>query len=214
MQCQRIERLMPLYVGGDLAEADLAAVVAHVAGCARCAALADEFRASVALVRQYSEPAVDAAFYAAIRGDVLRRVSALSPPWRWVRPAAIAASVALVAIAIALAVLALRSRQDIGSPGIVESDPEPSAPTIEPYRGPGNVAPDEPRRRPTQRVVYLPARRHRRPPAPAHGDLAIQPVDTNDVLRIEYQTSDPNVRIIWFVPKGTGASSDTAKTGA
>jgi hypothetical protein len=31
--------------------------------------------------------------------------------------------------------------------------------------------------------------------------------DTAEMLRIEYQTSDPNVRIIWFVPPPNGAST-------
>jgi len=210
MNCARVEILLPDLVD-DGVDPELVAARAHLAGCERCAALADDFRASLDLARELSEPDADAAFYASIRRDVLARVAAERPARTWVRPLAIAASVALVALALLLAAQALRDRPEGATKKLVVEGPTTAAPPPAPEPAPApepRIVPDEPRPTPVA------DRRRRRTPRPTVERAAVEaPPEPAEMMRIEYQTSDPNVRIIWFVPKGDGASPETAKSG-
>lgn len=75
LDCKRVSELMPLYAAHDLTGALAGDVASHVASCAACNRLADEFVESRRLLAEaFATPEFGADFYASIRGDVLARI--------------------------------------------------------------------------------------------------------------------------------------------
>jgi hypothetical protein len=74
MNCEHVEKLLPLYVGRDLEDKRAKLVSAHVESCAECASLADEYRETRKLLQVFSPPPVSEAVYAGIRQRVLREI--------------------------------------------------------------------------------------------------------------------------------------------
>lgn len=244
MSCGRAEKLMPLYAAGDLpAGRRQRAVAAHVAGCASCAALAAEYRASREWARTSDDvPEFGEEFYERLRAGVLDRVNRDTRPAAPERPAsffpaifagrrlAYAASLALATCALALALYL--GRDDAGRPqrndvavappaGNSITPPPPAVPTPDaerqptPDASPAGRQTAQPRpktaggsfkrtptlRRPPSDAARAPeltaaandaARRGVAQPALREGPIS--------VARIEIQTADPNIRIIWLAP--------------
>jgi Putative zinc-finger len=72
--------LLSAYLDGELAETDRAAVEAHVADCAPCGALLDDFRAMAAIATREEPPPVPADLQSRIRAKVgLARVARARP---------------------------------------------------------------------------------------------------------------------------------------
>jgi hypothetical protein len=196
---------MPAFAGDDLDGAELAAMAAHVRDCGPCAALAEGYRESLELARAASAPDVEDAFYGMLRAAVLAEIASEHRRPRW-RPLAIAAALAGLAAATLLAALVLSTRPAArhepivtspkAPPAIVEeATPVPTAPEV--------VRNDAPRKRIAPR---------RRPPVPRTPRQA--PADTAEMMRIEYQTANPNIRVIWFVPRESNAPARHEKSGA
>jgi len=97
MSCQAFEALIALYVEGDLPGRDTPRVEEHLAVCAGCRELLEDFRASQAAVKELRSEAVDAALLTAVRAGVLARVDDRRVAvWPWV--AALTAALALLAM--------------------------------------------------------------------------------------------------------------------
>ena len=257
MSCKRAEKLMPLYAAGDLpAGRQARAVAAHVAGCAPCAALAEEYGAS----RQWARAAADVPefgedFYEGLRAGVLERVNRDTRPAAPTRAAsffpalfagrrlAYAASLALAASALALSLYFARDytnqprRDDVAdtrpaaevitpTPAHVEPTPNASVQQPTPYASPDereNAQPKHKRaggsfkRTPTLRrdaptpdaaaERVLTAASGASLPSVARRATLLQGIASPalregpiSVARIEIQTADPNIRIIWLTP--------------
>lgn len=262
MQCREVEEMMPLYVEGDLREAKMQAVAAHLQRCADCNRLFDEYGDSQRWLQSYTLPPFDDRFYADLQQRVMREVrkgSARPLFFEWLRgswllkPAlALAAVVLLVGALAVLVVLTDREptaaqragREPVTPPQREESPasaPAPTAPTEPEVREPQRqLATTAPRpRRAAPRVSVAPVTPPMTPvttvtPEEVAGIFAatlIEPViddwfkppfaepqgwhesalfasqfvendlPTPKTLRIELQTSDPRIRIIWFAPK-------------
>ncbi len=205
MRCERVCKLISGYVGDDLSRGDGAAVQAHLLGCESCSAVVHELRESLEFVRGHSEARGSTADYDAIRDAVLRelRVGRQRRDWRPIL--AFAACTAVVALAFSLILIATVRRhvdetaQDppLGQPAVSRS-PAPEEARTTPY--PPVVAPTKDRRQRTRRRNSV-----RAPRGDDHGAPA--DVDSEAMMRVEFQTSDPTVRIIWFVPREAGAVS-------
>jgi len=235
MKCRRIEKLIPLYVGGDLAPGVADRVTSHLEWCGRCNWLADEFKESRNWLQSGEEPVFDQAALNALKAGVLRRIpetsakpslmSSLMQHWTRRQIFALAAATLVVFGMVLLYVYQSRARNSVTVPKSAESNPgeelvrpDERRPGVEKDRT--QVAGSSRRRHPSQRRIYAKARNRRPareestpvqtsvqasatragvPPENSTGHLGGSPA----MLRIEIQTSDPNIRIIWFAPKET-----------
>ncbi|MDX2030524.1 MAG: zf-HC2 domain-containing protein [Blastocatellia bacterium] len=196
MKCAQAENLIPLFVGDDLAPREADALRAHLASCPQCEARAAEFADSRAWLQSLQPPAFDD-----LRGAVLGAIQAEPPRGGWFDRRRAPRWALLAACLLLLAGAALFMRRGPApkpAPDLTQvARPEPPLPEsrrIDPPR----FDPPTPRR-------AMP-RRHPAPaqPSPTPADLA---TTSDEMLRIEMQTEDPNIRIIWFAPK-PGASTN------
>jgi anti-sigma factor RsiW len=250
MNCQRATELMPLYAAGDLESTRGRKVVAHLAACDDCRALAAEFAESRSLLAEACElPEFGADFYAGIRSVVLDEISRartpstpssfIASPSSFIaslfgRRLIYAASLALLLVACGLALYHFRgganeSPQDMAKDRHEKREqshprqadmPSPPPRIENQENAPLTVLANEsPRKR--RRVFFEPAAVNRTvasrqtdftqsesmqvasmPGATAavgSTNAASQPAP--EVSRIEIQTADPNIRIIWLAPQ-------------
>jgi hypothetical protein len=239
MNCRRVEKLIPLYVEGDLAPGIADRLTSHLDWCGRCNWLADEYRESQGWLRTSEPPEFDEAFLDNLKAGVLSRIEETSARpsllaslvQQWSRRQVLALSAALLIIfgALVFYIYQVRTR---ANPSVLEA--------VEPPPNDEMKRPNEPRlaatnpgradgvglRKPRHGKSYATTRsRGGNPPSaeqtferpfvsqthrlkdsatasaepavllPSSGD------DSPEMLRIEIQTSDPNIRIIWFAPK-------------
>ena len=194
MTCRRVEKDLPLFVGRDLGPARMAEIAAHLAVCERCGVLHSELAAGRAFLEASPAPPLSQDDYATLRRAVWRRIETGTG-----RPAGrragrlVLASAGVLAVALA-AIVVLRARLDLPRAAgpiaaAVRAEPAvavlPTAPREESVSppAPATSGPD------TLRKAVRPARRR---PDPS-------------VVRIEFQTANPDVRIIWLVKKGEAA---------
>ena len=127
MNCTHVEKLLPLYVEGDLDTARDAALRAHLVWCQACQQLAAEYEESQQWLHSYAPPDFPAEFdealfdelSAAVRREGTREntrpgfLQLIAPFWGW-HPV-LAASLALLTIVCGLA-LYLRFKQALMNP--------------------------------------------------------------------------------------------------
>ncbi|MFN7956964.1 MAG: zf-HC2 domain-containing protein [Holophagaceae bacterium] len=170
--------LLPLWIGGDLDATDLDAVDRHLAQCPDCRAAAEDLRVSQAWLREALASPFDATDAERLRQGVMAQIPAGARPARrlHLRPA-------LLAAALLVAALVWREHAGTGTPASVQA-PHPSVPSAPAASAPSTPLPEltalpPPRTRPRPRS---------RPASPAPDEPA----------RIEFQTADPTIRIIWL----------------
>jgi hypothetical protein len=230
LSCKRMTRMMPLYIAGELSAGRLQKSAQHLRACAACRELADEFHESKALVAEaYSMPEFGEEFYAEIRNAVLDKIAierALPKRTIFGHSWVYAATLAIVVIASGFLLLRYSSN-DTPNRSILTP---PTADLIVPRATgtdstPRQVLSSDSKRR---RAVRLGGRQlktiRRTSPLEQEGEIArVRPLatevapasvtifgeplttassDANQVSRIEIQTADPNIRIIWFGPQG------------
>jgi hypothetical protein len=235
VNCARASELIPLHVAGDLPARRAQAVAQHLDACAQCRTTADEYAASRAWLQTGAQPVFADAFYDDIRAAVLRQIKQAQHPAPFFasfnarRLAYVAAAVALVCVVCALAWRAQVGRKSdsvIVKNGVNELNVPTPTPTSMPL-GVERVSAEQPhqtaikQRRPRRSPnTGLPARSLHT----AHEETAISPqlkrapapLPTNpdepgpaaavtEVARIEIQTADPNIRIIWLAPSTADA---------
>lgn len=238
MNCRRVEKLIPLYVEGDL-KSDLASPIAsHLDWCGRCNWLADEYKESQCWLRSSEPPEFDEATLNGLKSDVLRKIaeSSVRPSLlaslmqQWGGRQVFALSTAMLFIFGAVVFYIYQARMSV-KPSVVErakQTPERESP-------PSNVAGKTSDTGPAT-GAGLSGRQHHKSPAnikgragtPIISEQTFEPPfvsqtsrfeepgavsavpagalpgsgdDPPEMLRIEIQTNDPNIRIIWFAPK-------------
>lgn len=194
---------LPLWVGGDLDPQEMAAVDAHLAACPNCRAAAEAFRQSRVWLTADEGIPFGAGDRAALRAEVMARLRA--HPQRaslrsWIRPALALAAAALL---LGIVLPALRRPPSVGAaPRTAAARPDAGP------AGPSTPTSPDPRPRATPAASLMAPSRARRPrdplPLNALPDPDAPPQD--GPARIELQTSNPNVRIIWLAR--TQAPSD------
>ena len=222
MNCRRTEELIPLYVGSDLDPSTSAAVRDHLASCGDCAILANQFDQSRRWLDN-ATPGFEEALFEEMKCRVMRDIGALESR-RGVRdwlmrsivpifgPRRLVFAAALLALAAGILFLLYSSRAGLTKPDEQRARDEHDAPQTP---GVARASDDSDRDNPAPHQ-----RHHRRKIRIRHdvempaAQVAIQKAAGTDIrevftepeggdqmLRIEIQTSDPNIRIIWFAPK-------------
>ncbi|MBK9313370.1 MAG: zf-HC2 domain-containing protein [Acidobacteria bacterium] len=209
MKCPQIEKLLPLYVGDDLPADQMESVRTHLADCTQCFEMAAGFSESRSWFREAAIPSFDEADLANMRASVHQRIAeeheipglldrifaSLS-----LRPVFVAAAAAIILLGAVL--YGLRS---------VDKPPNQVKPDIarEAEIRDGNEVIDPTGRKTPQTAGRDKPRRIRRKAVKTRSDLIARtdplPLETkqepSEQLRIELQTSDPNIRIIWLARK-------------
>jgi hypothetical protein len=224
MNCKQAEELLPLYAGRELHENYATRVTEHLQTCAACAQVAGEYRESIQLTEQFAPPVFSDAVYAGIRQRVLREIEAEATPPAWLQTIAnlfrprltwAIASVLLIAISL-FAVYFIVNKQSIGpqladipprkiEPVTKEESPDISAPSSKAGEKKESLAgvSRPPRKRSVNTLVAAKTPDTSTIPNNVSAQTSSLPGKT---MRLEIQTNDPNIRIIWFVqqePKPT-----------
>lgn len=174
--------LLPLWAGDDLGTAEMAAVDRHLEGCPACRAAAEDLRASRAWLREAMAAPFGVADHARLRRALMDRVAAEPRP-RPLSPRMRISLLAAAALLLASLTWALRQPQPT-APVAGPAVPEPALPGSKPaLPQPHPLA---------ARATPAPARRT---PASAREEPPSPPATP---ARIEFQTADPNIRIIWL----------------
>lgn len=178
---------LPLWVEGDLNAADLATVEGHLAECTACHAAAERLRTTQTWLREALASPFDASDGVALRRSVMKqiRVEAATKPIRRlaIRRGLLAACAASLLIAT---LIWRRERPTVApAPGI----PAPTS-ALNPVAEPTLAASQRPAHHDSARIL----------PPPTRPRTAVLPADSppEAPARIEFQTADPNIRIIWL----------------
>lgn len=170
---------LTLWVEGDLDAASLAAVEHHLAQCPDCASAAGDLRASQDLLREATTSPFEASDRARLRWQVMAQVRSEAAPRPVRRLLPRAALLAACAASLLLTVFLWRQAPAMSVPPPM---PDPRA-TQQPLLQPPALA-----------VRQIPAPPITRGPAA----LAREAPPPLGPARIEFQTADPTIRIIWL----------------
>lgn len=201
MSCETFVPMIALHSEGDLPGNEIAAVEAHLTGCASCrdfaASLQDSQSALKDLAADDLDPTALAAVRQGVRRSLDRRARQRTAGWLFAAAAGIAA--------LALAFGWSRDRRPTGEPSIVAAVATP-APSLGPVAAPAGAmsataAPvpvtADPEPRPASLEPELP-----RVPDQAHALAA----DAQSSIVIKLETSNPDVVIYWLVDSNGGTS--------
>ena len=227
MNCAYVEQVLPLYVGRDLEDDRSILVTDHLQSCKRCAQVADEYAQTKQLLQRFEAPSFSDAVYADIRKQVLTEIERKShaPAWstaisqffapfgpprmRW-----IAAALVLALSVTALYFITKRSNPIPHDVKVAESDTRDGAagaPAATSSKD-QNAGPNKRRLKQREKTIVSAARRDMFPSRMAatkassspnnvltqpHVETS-QPASARAPLRVEIQTSDRNIRIIWL----------------
>ncbi len=209
MGCTHITEIIPLYVGNDLDDAETERVTNHLLSCDPCRSLESQYRESSAWLKSVSMSDVERDPLPALRARVSQRIDSANRSQQLkapIRIAAVLAAAAALLIASALSLYLSASTKSVPeiaiARGHVEAGPaeEPVRPVRRKTRSRQRLLPIIP----SPSLTMLPTT----PLAPgAHlssqlAKLATSPVE--NTVRIEIQTADPTIRIIWLSSESGG----------
>lgn len=242
MNCKNVEPLLSLYAGGDLVEEQSQLVAAHLQSCTQCSLAADEYAWARQLLQRYEPPRFSDEIYAGIREEVLNEIGRESrvPVWpgvfsqlfaalaqprmRWITAAL------LLAISVTALYLSrrpsrqLRNDQEIvvltGKPNQADIGADVRSGSRNESAGPSSFS--------NEGKVRI-ANTHRRITRKREANAGIvatnlsreldkttkvdaQPSAAPAPMRVEMQTSDRNIRIIWLSgPRPVAGGTDGSK---
>lgn len=200
MRCAKVGKALPLSVGDDLDAGRSGEVSAHLAVCERCRALEAGLRDSREWLESVPPPPLEESDYSAVRRGVWERIEGKgnTAAERLPRHAGrLVLAGGLLAGALLAAFLSVRSHSRTLQPearGLVASPAAAATPE------PGLLVRNSPDPSPVHAISTAPRARVR-PAVPPAG---------SSVVRIEFQTANPGVRIIWLVKEGDSIPSVAA----
>ncbi|HBB94731.1 MAG TPA: hypothetical protein DC054_05015 [Blastocatellia bacterium] len=233
LNCKRASRNVPLFVAGDLSGDLDREVINHLAICEECGRLAQEFRESNSLLAEACAlPEFGAQFYDEIRNNVLDKITrdGMSSRPRFGRRWIFASAFALILVASAVMFVRWRAAREApqelsSTPRIagnreLNQEPKPKSSlqsTGLPPKSPRAAITQKPTRRMTlPRPTFKQFESARNLDA-SPGGPQVSPSErasVSEVSRIEIQTSNPNIRIIWLVAADKrGAQEDNQNKG-
>jgi len=226
MNCRQIEKYLPLYAGHDLSGPREQLIAAHLQSCGACTEALADFQNARELMHTFAAPSFSDEVYADIRKRVWRRIESESRPtlfaavaaWFqprlvWTAATALLVTLSVVGVYVLAQKFTVRPKVIAGVPTIVlpsqsdsgensgsnSSQPEPRRPRQA----------DMPKRQPRPVRIVSPDRSIA---ARAYSpDVQVPKVESSSPIigaddaelgpgsvRMELQTRDPNIRIIWF----------------
>ena len=223
MRCTLAKKLIPLFVSDDLPDEQMFALREHLEACEACRELTEEFAESQLWLRTYMAHQFPEAIFDDLRDGLQKNLALAEPKRRWFEqlvPAwspmfVFTASVITLLLIAGLGVYLARHRPprnldiSIDNRRIPQNNVNPGKAGEEKQPGGVKERPD------TRQSIRPPKRRSHTHPAPQpvlahpeHTDVVTttRPKD-DEMLRIEFQTADPNIRIIWFAPKQDASST-------
>ncbi len=236
MQCTLAEKLIPLFVSDDLPDDQMRTLREHLNGCATCRQLAAEFSESQDWLRTFAAPAFDEAIFDELHAGLARDIAGNEQRQRWFAPRwnprfAFAAAMAVILLIAAFGIYVIRHQPRPNDkltlhPENVDrnDDQPPKTDHRDQAMNSKRVAQHGERERPEPRQVarslkHKPfssrAPRSRQsaviatitPPPPIVDVATNNATSQQEMLRIEMQTADPNVRIIWLAPKSSDSNA-------
>lgn len=201
MRCAKAQELIVLIPSGDASAVEARRVADHIERCETCSRLAAAEPLPFASLR--TAVPLGQSDYAAVRARVLSGLRPDRRPSVWISPFRLAA--ATVALVIAVGVMGLLlSRPDVaGEPrtvAVVKEMPERTAELMPP---PASIAraPEaaEGVERHAREIPISAAPVADPLPSPPDPPPSIAALEKTEELRIQIQTSDPDVRIIWIL---------------
>lgn len=213
MNCKSVKPLLALYVGCDLEGEHSRLVAAHLQSCTKCTLAADEYAGASQLLQRYEPPFFSDEIYAGIREQVLNKIereshapvrsgifsplflALVQPRLRWVTAALL---LALAVTALYLGRNPVRQLPNDRQVAVRTKEPgsenrnEPTGSSSLSNQGQVRIA-----------ITHRPITRKRKVNT---GVVAInrsrqldkQPSSAPAPLRVEMQTTDRNIRIIWL----------------
>lgn len=210
MKCKKVEPLLSLYVSRDLEEEESRLVAAHLQSCTECSLVADEYFGASKLLQRYEPPFFSDQTYAGIRGQVLNEIeresharvwpgifsqlflALVQPRMRWITAAL------LLAISVtALYLSRNRSHQPPNDQRVAVRNGDESAPSSPLISNEGHddkVV--QTRQIIRKRKAKVDASTSER--VAQRNVIRSQPSSPAAPLRVEMQTSNRNIRIIWL----------------
>lgn len=227
MNCKQLDELLPLYAGRDLDEKRARLVSEHVQICSACARVAGEYRDAVELAQYFAPPVFSDNVYASVRRQVMQQIedeptAPLLPQMfaSWFRPriAWAAASALIIAFGFFALYLVVNRTADVQPVASIHPavNPEqtPESMTIPRTTEPAVAEKRKPaedkrkgfvNRRPLTAVKAVDSSSRAasispklRDPEATNSLPAVDAAPGESPLRVEIQTKDPNIRIIWF----------------
>jgi hypothetical protein len=253
MNCRRIEKLIPLFVEGDLDVAAMNEVSLHLNDCQNCSQLMGEYGESQNWLRTFTPPEFDSAFFVDLKQSVMQEIGRkptrptwihrLVERWSWNPTWAMAIVMLVLVGGLAFYLYSGKIKSDLPHEIITKESPKPHPQELredkpQPKR-------DEDKNPKSLRAVRYSQKRlpsgqlkktDEKLPVAIHQktepleSLAVNifddAVETNSIdfggvrdlppasesTRIEFQTIDPNIRIIWFAPKPNHLQSSKTDT--
>ena len=224
MNCKNVEPLLSLYVGRDLEEEQSRLVTAHLQSCTKCTLAADEYAGASQLLQGYEAPSFSDELYAGIRGQVLKEIDRQShqrawpgifsqlflalvqPRMRWITAAL------LLAISVTALYLSRKPSRQLPNDQPVAVRSETSnesapSPLLSNKRQEHTAAKSRPINRNRKTNVRVVASNRSRKLDKTDRSPAQAP------LRVEMQTSNRNIRIIWLSGPRPGAVGTDGSKG-
>jgi hypothetical protein len=244
MLCAHAEKLIPLFAGDDLPAREAEALGLHLESCANCRRLAAEFEESRDWMRGFPAPQFDEATLDSMRDSVLRgvqRIENRSRRLQWFVPGwnfqfiSSMSMLLLIAFAAAYAYLGRQPRPVSDKKDIVITAPSRDQNKEGFKANPSPVPAQRPLRKRPRRIIENPGVRpiHSLDRVIARISLSPTPINTEpafgssgddtakddamfnrEMTRIEFQTADPNIRIIWLTPRDSNSFSSKPATNS
>ena len=212
LSCKRAKRMMPLYVGGDLYLNEERAIAGHLAVCETCHQLAAEFHQSQNFLSEESAtPSFDREFYEEIKHAVLAEVAQRQSNTKSFFGARWIYAMTIAILLVGFAFLLGRWREPAPAPALTNaaanSEPD-NVRNRESLVVPGALPEKLPHPRGTKesiRRARLAAASPKQLQVPGKTEspetvsLVSNASSRGELSRIEIQTGNPNIKIIWLV---------------
>lgn len=204
MSCTHISELIPLYISRDLDESEIEAVGQHLLSCEPCRSLESQYREADSWLKSLSEVEPETPANGELRARVNRQIDRVETKrigWETVVIAGAIAAALLITSAFALTMYTRTddTKNDVRSLAVVSQQPVQEKLTT--------AIPKVIRRRsPARTSSHSRVNSDKAVPTMTLGDFGDiecgSETATHTPLRIEIQTSDPNIRIIWLTDNG------------
>lgn len=219
MNCKQTEALLPQYAGRDLEEKRATLVTEHLQTCVACARVADEYRESVQWTEQFRPPDFSEAVYAGIRQRVLREIEtqAMAPAWSQTivglfrsRLTWAIASVLLIVVSMFAIYFSANRRHEgqqlADTNSGTQENKRADLPSAVNTGGEKQLFAGVPQRQRRKRSRATSTANNFSPQPRSLPAPTLFPPNSAALtkpLRVELQTKDPMIRIIWFVQPET-----------